>query len=101
MSDADNDNPITNVEYKLVAGALGAVATFAVQKLIQRGWKQITGQEPPDPNDPEASTAAAVAWVAASAVGVAIAQVVVRRFAANRYAAIGVRRASSKSGKRK
>ncbi|WP_341729801.1 DUF4235 domain-containing protein, partial [Brooklawnia sp.] len=52
VSDAANQSsPISGVEFKIVAGALGAVATFAVQKLIQKGWKQITGQEPPDPND--------------------------------------------------
>ncbi|MGI5952049.1 MAG: DUF4235 domain-containing protein [Brooklawnia sp.] len=93
---SSQDNPVSNMEYKLVAGALGAIATFAVQKLIRSGWKQITGLEPPDPDDPDASTAAAVAWVAASAVGVAVAQVVVRRFAANRYASIGRKSGGSK-----
>lgn len=77
------------MEYKIVAGALGAVATFAVQKLIRGSWKQITGQEPPDPDDPDASTMSLVAWVAASAVGVAVVQVLTRRMAANRYARLG------------
>lgn len=36
-----------------MAGALAALSTFVVQKLIRTGWKQITGQEPPDPDDPE------------------------------------------------
>lgn len=79
---------MSSMESKIVAGALGAIATFAVQKLIRSGWKQITGQEPPDPDDPDASTASAVAWVAASAVGVAVVQVLVRRFAVNRYASL-------------
>lgn len=98
---ADNHSTVSNFEYKIVAGALGAFATYAVQKLIRSGWKQITGQEPPDPTDPEASTMSAVAWVAASAVGVAVAQVVVRRFAANRYAALGRRSATRKQDKAK
>ncbi len=90
MSDAANQSsPISGVEFKIVAGALGAVATFAVQKLIQKGWKQITGQEPPDPNDPDASAVAAVAWVAASAVGISVVQVLTRRFAAKRYRNLG------------
>ncbi|NLA28143.1 MAG: DUF4235 domain-containing protein [Propionibacterium sp.] len=76
---------MSGIEYKIVAGAMGALATFAVQKLIQKSWTRITGQEPPDPNDPEASTMAAVAWVAASAVGVSVVQVMIRRFAARRF----------------
>lgn len=92
MSDAaKQDNPVSSLEFKIVAGALGAIATFAVQKLISASWKQITGQEPPDPDDPEASTVSAVAWVAASAVGVAVVQVATRRFAARRYAALAQR----------
>lgn len=86
---ADKSNPTSGIEFKIIAGALGAVATFAVQKLIRSGWKQITGQEPPDPNDPDASAVAAIAWVAASAVGVSVAQVVTRRFAAKRYRSLG------------
>lgn len=95
MNAFSQGSTVSNVEYRLVAGAMGAIATFAVQKLIRSGWKQITGQEPPDPTDPDASTMSAVAWVAASAVGVAVAQVIVRRFAANRYAKLG-RNAASK-----
>ncbi len=97
---SDQNNPANSVEFKLVAGALGAIATFAVQKLIRASWKQITGEEPPDPDDPEASTMAAVAWVAASAVGVAVAQVATRRLAAKRYRTLGRGRESSGSGDR-
>ncbi|GAA2183564.1 hypothetical protein GCM10009785_27640 [Brooklawnia cerclae] len=86
---AAEEDPMANMEFKIVAGLLGGVATFAAQKLISRGWTTITGQEPPDPDDPEASTVSAVAWVAASAVGVAVVQVLVRRFAAKRYSGIG------------
>lgn len=85
---------MSNMEYKIVAGALGAVATFVVQKLIRNSWTQITGEEPPDLDDPQASTASVVAWVAASAVGVAVTQVLVRRFAARRYASLGLRNPS-------
>lgn len=92
---ADQSNPANSIEFKILAGALGAVATFAVRKLVEMGWKSITGQEPPDPDDPDASTASAVAWVAATAVGVAVAQVVTRRIAANRYAALRVKRVAA------
>lgn len=87
--EAKNSNQTSGLEYKIVAGALGALATFVVQKLIKSGWKQITGQEPPDPNDPDASAMAAVTWVAASAVGVSVVQMLVQRFAAKRYRSLG------------
>lgn len=89
----------SSLEFKIMAGALAAISTFAVQKLIRGSWKSITGQEPPDPDDPDASTVAAVAWVAASAVGVAVVQVLARRLAANRYATLG-RTDSSDAGQR-
>lgn len=80
---------MANMEYKIVAGLLGGAATFVAQKLIRASWKTITGDEPPNPTDPEASTVAAVSWVAASAVGVALAQVLVQRYFAQRYDAVG------------
>lgn len=99
MSNDKHDQPASSLEFKIMAGALAAISTFAVQKLIRGSWKQITGQEPPDPDDPDASTVAAVAWVAASAVGVAVVQVLARRMAANRYATLG-RKNSSDEGSR-
>ena len=89
VNDEKYETLASSIEFKIMAGALAALSTFVVQKLIRTGWKQITGQEPPDPDDPEASTVAAVAWVAASAVGVAVVQVLARRLAANRYAVLG------------
>lgn len=80
---------MSNLEYKVVAGILGGVATFAVQKVIRSSWKAITGEEPPEPTDPDASSVAAISWVAASAVGVAVAQVVVQRLVARRYRNVG------------
>lgn len=80
-----------NMESKIAAAVMGALATFAVQKLIRGSWKQITGQEPPNPTDPNASTASAVAWVAASAVGVAVVQVLAQRFAVGRYSRLAKR----------
>lgn len=80
---------MANMEYKIVAGLLGGVATFVTQKLIKASWKTITGDEPPNPSDPEASTVAAVSWAAASAVGVAVAQVLAQRIVAKRYESVG------------
>lgn len=99
MSNEKHDQPASSLEFKIMAGALAAISTFAVQKLIRGSWKRITGQEPPDPDDPDASTAETVAWVAASAVGVAVVQVLARRVAANRYATLGRRDSSNEGAK--
>lgn len=75
-----------SIDNKLVGGALGALTTVVMQKVIRQGWTTITGKEPPEPDNLEASTATVVAWVAASAIGVTIAQVLVKRIAAKRLA---------------
>lgn len=77
-------NPASSLQSKVLAGAVGALTTMIVQKGITASWKSITGTEPPDPTDPDASTTRAVAWAAASAVGLAVAQVLITRFATKR-----------------
>lgn len=70
-----------NLTYKLIAGAIGVAAAFAAQKSVTLGWRSMTGQEPPDPNDPEVPAAQAIAWVVASAIALGVAQVVANRLA--------------------
>lgn len=64
---------------KVSASVLGAVATVATQKLLAAGWEFVTGEEPPEPGDPEVSAAAAFTWVLASAVGYGVSQLAVQR----------------------
>jgi hypothetical protein len=67
---------------KLYAGVLGAVTTIAAQRLIKAAWTFVTGKEPPSPTDPDTSVATAVSWAMASALGVAVAQLLTRRLTA-------------------
>jgi len=76
----------SNIEYRLMAGLLGAAATFATQRLLRAGWKTITGSEPPDVRDPDVPIGAAISWLVASGVGLGVAQLLVQRFAARRWA---------------
>lgn len=76
------------IESKLVAAALGTLATMVAKKAITASWKSITGEEPPDPTDPEASTVQTIAWAAASALGLAVTQVLVSKFASKRFGSI-------------
>lgn len=74
----------TNTQFKVLAGVLGTVAAVAGQKLLTTSWKKVTGEEPPDPNDPKVPLAKAAGWIIASGVSVAVIQLVVERCAAAR-----------------
>ncbi|RLP10674.1 DUF4235 domain-containing protein [Propionibacterium australiense] len=78
----------TNTQFKVVAGVLGTAAAVATQKLLIASWKKVTGEEPPDPNDPEVPLAKAAGWILASGIGMAVAQLAMERFAAAKIARI-------------
>lgn len=69
-----------SIKSKVILGLMGAAAGSAAAKVLSGGWQHITGQEPPDPNDPDVPVVQALAWVAASGLILAGAQVLVNRF---------------------
>ena len=70
---------------RLYVTVIGFAATFAVQKLLTIGWKAVTGNEPPSPTDPRTPMRQALTWVLASAIGIAVAQLLTQRLAARRW----------------
>lgn len=70
--------------YSIVVGALAALVTT---KAVSSGWTFVTGEEPPEPNDPHVPAGEAAAWVLALAVGVGLSQVLANRFVASRWEA--------------
>lgn len=68
--------------WKLYAGVLGAVTTFASQKLVKMVWRAITGREPPSPADPRTPLREALSWAVASAIGFGVTQILTQRFTA-------------------
>jgi hypothetical protein len=66
---------------KAVTALVGFAAAFAARKVIQFAWKQITGKEPPDAEDPQVALAEALAWGVAMAVGVQVARMLAVRAA--------------------
>ena len=64
---------------KAVTALVGFAAAFAARKVIQFAWKQITGKEPPDAEDPQVALAEALAWGVAMAVGVQVARMLAVR----------------------
>jgi hypothetical protein len=77
--------PSQKLIWKLYAGALGIVTTFAAQKLVTLAWKTVTGDEPPSPTDPRTPLHQALSWALASTIGVSVTQIVTQRFAARRW----------------
>ncbi len=70
---------------KALIGAATFGTAFAVRKLMNLGWKRVTGKEPPDdPNDPAVGTAEALSWAIALGVVVAVARVLAIRAASGR-----------------
>lgn len=74
------------VIWNIYSGLVGAAATFVAQKVITMAWEAATGEEPPDPNDPEAPFVQALIWAAASGLGVGVTQLTMNRFVTRRWA---------------
>lgn len=71
--------------WNLYAGGVAAVTALATKKALDGGWKAVTGQEPPDVNDPATPAREALAWAIALALGLGVTGVFVNRLAAQRW----------------
>lgn len=65
---------------------IGTVTTFLAQLVVRKMWQVATGNEPPDPNDPDVPTREAVTWFVASSIGVGVAQLVAGRYSTKKVA---------------
>jgi hypothetical protein len=72
----------SDLAWKLVAMTTGAVAGAAIRRLLRVVWRGTTKAEPPNPASGNVDWRAALGWVVASAVGVAVARFVAQRSAA-------------------
>ncbi|MDR0435346.1 MAG: DUF4235 domain-containing protein [Propionibacteriaceae bacterium] len=71
---------------KLMVAGVGMLASMVAQKAVQAVWGALTGEEPPNPNDPEVPAPVAFTWAIASGIGLLVAQVFSNRYAARKYA---------------
>ena len=70
------------VTYKVVVAGGGIAAAWAVRKALEALWRSATHDDPPaDPSDPSSPWSTAALWTVASAVGVALAQLIASRSA--------------------
>lgn len=71
--------------WKVYTTAVGTVTTIAAQKAVHAAWKYVTGDNPPNPNDPAVPATEAAIWAVASGIGMGAAQVAGNRFLARRW----------------
>lgn len=72
--------------FSLIAGVLGTVTAGIAQRLLTSLWRSATGSEPPAATDPDTPTAQALTWALASGVGIGVAQLLVTRLVAAKWA---------------
>lgn len=70
--------------WNIYLGVIGTVATLVAQKALTTAWELATGEQPPEPNDPEVPLRRAATWAIASGVGVGLIQLLLNRFAARK-----------------
>ncbi|NLT30151.1 MAG: DUF4235 domain-containing protein [Propionibacterium sp.] len=71
--------------WKIYSTVFSLIVALVTAKLLSRGWKVATGEEPPDAQDPDTPTGKALTWAIASAVGVVVSQLLTKRFTEERW----------------
>lgn len=90
-------NMTEKLMYKVYAAVLGTVITVATQKALTAAWKVATGEEPPEPGDPDVPAAEAFIWALSSGVGIGIAQLATTRYSARHWTTVGNKPATGKT----
>jgi hypothetical protein len=70
----------------LVTAATSTIATAVAVKAVTAAWELATGEEPPEPNDPQVPLRRALTWALASGIGIGLTQLLANRFAAAQWA---------------
>lgn len=75
----------TDLQARIVGGLASMAAGFAARKLIEFGWKKITGKEPPtEPESPEVAILEAVSWAVVTGIGMEVSRLLATRLVAKR-----------------
>ena len=69
---------------KIGRALMSAGITFVAGLALKRAWKYTTGNEPPNPEDPQVPTGHAITWFLVSGVGVGLVQLLFQRSLARR-----------------
>lgn len=71
---------------RAVTGVAAMVAAYGARKLINFAWKQVTGKEPPEAEDPQVRLSEALAWGVVIGAGVHTARLLATRAVRYRHA---------------
>lgn len=71
--------------WQVYSGLLGALTTLIAQQAMTRAWKLATGEEPPNPNDPDVPFSEAITWAVATGIGVGVTQLSMNRYMSRRW----------------
>lgn len=74
-----------NLMFNAYSGGVAALTAVVAHKVVETLWTTVTGEEPPQANDPAVPPAKAFGWVIANAVGIGLLGVAANRFAAQRW----------------
>jgi hypothetical protein len=85
--------PEVNPMVHVIAPIAAIAATMFARRLLNGGYRQITGHSAPVPKDPSVSFSRAIAWTALTAATAAVVEVMVYRGTMH----WGVRRSTSES----
>lgn len=67
---------------QMAAPIIAVGATMALRKVMNGGYRQLTGHRPPDPNSPSTPVLNAVLWAVATAAAAALVEVAIYRITA-------------------
>lgn len=83
MSEQHVNEPHVNPMIHVVAPVLALGATFVVRRLLNSGFRSVTGHMPPDAQERSTPLVQALAWTAVAAATAAVVEVAVYRIAAS------------------
>ncbi|SER62236.1 Protein of unknown function [Propionibacterium cyclohexanicum] len=71
-----------NLQFKLLGAVASAGVALVGQRLLKGGWRRVTGEEPPDPSDPQVPATKAISWLILSTLLISVVQLLIQRKAA-------------------
>ena len=87
-AEIEGSKPQINPMVHVIAPIVAYGATMLVRKVLQTGYRQLTGSDAPDTRDPQVKFARALAWTVITASTSAVVEVAVYRYANKRSQAV-------------
>ncbi|MFZ2624648.1 MAG: DUF4235 domain-containing protein [Propionibacterium sp.] len=72
------------LQVKILSAAASAAVAILGQRLLKGSWRRVTGEEPPDPADPQVPVVKAISWLILSTLLLSVVQLLIQRKTARR-----------------